>query len=170
MELYKAIEKRHCVRKFQPSEINRETLLRIADAGRQAPSGCNMQNREFILIQDREILNALHEKIQPDFKNAAAAIAVVMDTSSTKWGEYWKEDAAAATQNMLLAIAAEGYDSVWIEGTIISHLKWAEDLLNIPEDRTLFILIPIGKAAKSDSQGPEKRNLKDMVFYDRYGK
>ena len=169
MEFYDVLKRRRSVRKFVPSEITDDVLLRIVDAGRIAPSGCNLQNREFIVIRDRETLTALHEKIQPDMANAAAAIALVMDPKSTDWGEFWREDAAAATESMLLAIANEGYDSVWIEGTLHRHEPWAKELLNVPDDRRLFILLPIGKAANQERLMAPKADLEKLIHYERFG-
>jgi len=167
MEFSEVIRKRRSVREFVPSEISDEAMVRIVEAGRLAPSGCNIQDREFIIIRDRKTLEQLHEKIQPDFKNAAAAIALIMDETSTDWGSYWKEDAAATVENMLLAVVDEGYDSVWIEGTLLGHEAWGKKLLGVPDNRRLFVLLPIGKAAKEGEMAP-KPQLEDIVHYERY--
>ena len=98
MEFQDVIRKRRSVREFTPSEISDEALERICEAGRIAPSGCNIQNREFVVIRDRDNLAQLHDHLQPDFRNAAAAIALVMDATPTKFGSYWIEDASAATR------------------------------------------------------------------------
>ena len=167
MDFYELVQKRRSVRKFIASEISDEALMRILDAGRCAPSGANVQNREFLIIRDRKVLAQIHDKMQPDFKNAAAAIAVIMDPGSTKWGSYWIENAAAAIQTMLLAIVHEGYDSVWVEGTLRPHEEWAKDLLGIPTDKRLYVLLPIGKAAQDGKQAP-KAKLEDIVYYEKY--
>jgi nitroreductase len=167
MEFYDVVRRRRSVRKFAASEIDEETLLRICDAGRMAPSGCNLQNREFVVIRSRETLAALHEKIQPAFQDAAAAIAVVVDPAGTKWGDYWMEDFSAAVENMLLAIVAEGYDSVWVEGTLMPQEDWAKDLLGVPAGKRLMVLLPIGKAAAAGTMSP-KSDLKDLVHFEKY--
>ena len=167
MDLYDAIRKRRSVRQFAPSEIGMEALERIAEAGRLAPSGCNVQNRDFVIVRDRQTLTELHDKLQPDFKNAAAAIVVVMDEGATRYGSYWLEDGSAAVQNMLLAIVAEGYDSVWIGGTLRPHEAWVRKLLGIPAERRIFAALPIGKPARDGDSAP-KKPLKDMLHWDRF--
>jgi len=167
MDFQEVIRKRRSVRKFTPSEISDEALERICEAGRIAPSGCNVQNREFVVIRDRENLDQLHDRLQPDFRNAAAAIALVMDTATTKFGSYWIEDASAATENMLLAIVDEGYDAVWIEGTLLPHEAWVKGLLGVPDERRLYILLPIGKAAQPGNMAPKKA-LSEMMHWERY--
>ena len=168
MEFSEVVKRRRSVRKFAPCEIDAESILRIVEAGRLAPTGCNAQNKDFIVIRDRGLLSQLHEKTQPSFETAAAAIAVVMDPAPTRYGSYWVEDAAAAIENMLLAIVDEGYDSVWIEGTLLPHEDWAKDLLGVPKEKRLYALLPIGKAAK-EGAGPPKRSLTDVVHFERYG-
>ena len=162
------IRRRRCVRQFVPSEISDDTLLRIVDAGRIAPSGCNMRNREYIIIRDRDVLQQLNAKVQPAFQDAAAAIALVMDPASTPYGSYWVEDAAAATENMLLAIVNEGYDSVWIEGTLLRQEAWAKALLGVPADKRLYVLLPVGKAAEPGTMA-EKPDLDDVTYFGTYG-
>lgn len=168
MDFTEVIQKRASVRKFQPVEISDEALLRICEAGRLAPSGCNLQNREFIIIRDRQTLDALDAEVQPGCcATASAAIALVIDPGPTPFGAYWKEDAAAAAQCMLLAIVNEGLASVWIEGTLLRKEEWAKELLNVPGEKRLFILLPIGKE-KDKIKHPPKAELETIVHYEKY--
>ena len=168
MEFSEVVRKRRSVRQFAPCEISDEVLLRIIDCGRVAPSGCNVQNREFIIVRDRDVLAQLDERVQSVFRDAAAAIALVMAPEGTPWGSYWVEDAAAATENMLLAIVDEGYDSVWVEGTLLRQEQWAKGLLGVPEGKRLYVLLPIGKAASPGAMAP-KAELEAVVYRERYG-
>lgn len=62
------VRKRRSVRKFEPGhEVTRETLERIVDCGRWAPSGANAQCFEFIVVQDRD----LREKVTEVFLRQA---------------------------------------------------------------------------------------------------
>ncbi len=165
MKFHDLIHKRRSVRKFKPSEIDEEALVRIAEAGRVAPTGMNVQDREFIIIQDKDTLAQLEAKVQKGFANAAAAVGIIMNTGNT---DYWKEDAAAAAQNMLLAIVNEGYDSVWVEGTLLRQEDWAKDLLSIPDDRRLYVLLPIGKPADDDATQAPKADMEDILHWEKY--
>jgi len=167
MDFADVLGRRRSVRHFAPCEISEEVLLRIVDAGRVAPSGCNLQNREFIVIRERETLRKLDELVQPAFRDAAAAIALVMTPEVTPWGSYWVEDAAAATENMLLAIVNEGYDSVWIEGTLLRVEAKAKGLLAVPDDKRLYVLLPVGRAATSGSRAT-KAPIEQVVHHERY--
>ncbi|MBC7327417.1 nitroreductase family protein [bacterium] len=161
MDVFEAIRKRRSVRLFQNTSVPLEDLLKIVDAGRLAPSGSNLQRREFIIITDRATLFRLNE-VQPVF-DTGAAIGVIVD--QTRWAV---EDASAAVENILLAATALGYGSCWIEGTLIPREEEVKELLNIPKEKRLFALIPIGIPLTSGEQAP-KRPLEEITHLNRYG-
>lgn len=163
MDLFDAIQGRASVRRFDRVDIPMSDLERIVDAGRRAPSGRNLQPREFIIITDAATIEAL-AIAQGSIKHASAAIAIVSDGTST----YWLEDASASATQMLLAIHALGYASVWIEGTLLKVEQEAKRILGVPEDKRLAILLPIGRAAEPVAQ-KEKRPLGEITFLNRYG-
>ena len=163
MDLFEAIEKRASVRQLESADISDEDLRKILDAGRRAPSGRNLQPLEYVVIADPATIEKL-ERVQPFIAQSSVIIALVADKSS----EYWLEDASAAAENMLLAITALGYASCWVEGTLLRHEEWAKELLGVPEDRRLIILLPIGRPAVTPVQ-KEKKPLEDIVHSERYG-
>jgi nitroreductase len=164
MDVFKAIETRASVREYVPCEIPEEDLLRIVDAGRRAPSGSNRQPCEFILVTDPKTLKGL-ARLQPAFATAAAAVGIVADPNTSRW---WLEDASAAAENMLLAIHALGYASVWVEGTLLREYDFARDLLDVPEDKRFQILLPIGKAPAAVPQA-DKKPLDEVLHRETYG-
>lgn len=165
MDLFEAIAKRASVRAFQPVHIPDDHLERILDAGRRAPSGNNRQPFDFIVIRDPVTLKKLAEA-QACIAQASLAIAIVADPSKS---QYWLEDVAAATENMLLAITALGYASVWIEGTLLRKEEQLKPVLQVPPQMRLIVLLPIGAPAAEPAQA-SKRPLSDMVHWERYGR
>jgi nitroreductase len=165
MDLFEAIEKRSSVRAFAPAEVSEEHLLKIVDAGRRAPSGGNRQPLQFILIRQKDMLKAL-EKVQACYATASAAVAIVADPAVSRW---WLEDASAAAENMLLAIQALGYASVWVEGTLLKQEDFAKKLLGVPNEKRLIILLPVGKAPQETPQA-DRKPLQDVLWREQYGK
>lgn len=163
MDLFEAIEKRASVRKFGPAEIPDADLEKILDAGRRAPSGKNLQPLSYVVVRSAETIGKLGA-VQDGVAQASAVIAVVADSDASP---YWLEDASAATQNMLLAIKALGYDSVWVEGTLKPHETQVKEWLGVPENLRLIILLPIGKAATEAAQKP-KKPLSEIVHQERW--
>ena len=164
MDLFEAIERRASVRAYEPVEVSDADLRRIVDAGRRAPSGGNRQPLQFIAITKRETLDAL-AMVQEAFASASAAVGIVADPAVSRW---WLEDAAAAAENMLLAMTALGYASVWVEGTLLKQEDAARELLGVPKAKRLIVLLPVGQAPAKTPQA-DKKPLEAVMFRERYG-
>jgi len=164
MDLFDAIANRASVRAYTPAEVSDEDLRQIVDAGRRAPSGGNRQPLQFIAITKRDILDAL-APVQEAFGSASAAVGIVADPAASRW---WLEDASAAAENMLLAMTALGYASVWVEGTLLKREGETKALLGVPAEKRLIILLPIGKARQPTPQA-DKKPLEEVLFREKYG-
>jgi len=164
MDLFKAIEKRASVREYAAVEVPEADLAKIVDAGRRAPSGGNRQPLQYIIVRKAKTLKAL-ERVQGGFATASAAIGIIADPNTSRW---WLEDASAAAENMLLAIAALGYASVWVEGTLLKQEDFARELLGVPRELRLIILLPVGKAPQETPQA-DKKPLDAILWRERYG-
>jgi nitroreductase len=161
MDFFETIQKRHTIRCFTNAPISKQDLEKIVDAGRLAPSGRNLQLREFVVITDRGMIR--HFSRYTDWVgNAAAIIAIVMDPSS-RW---WIEDGSSAAENILLAATALGYGGCWLEG--VTH-DWEAEFkaaLEIPQPLRLFTIIPLGVPA--DLPTKEKKSLKQVLHWEKY--
>jgi nitroreductase len=164
MDVFEAIRARASVRTLEPCRIAQPELEMILDAGRRAPSGYNRQPWEFIVVRDRETLQRLG-RIQECIAEGSAAIAVVLDERPS---EFWREDAGAAIENMLLAIVALGYASVWVEGYVLEQEAYGKSVLGVPKHLRLLAILPVGRAAASPLQAG-KKPLAELVHYERYG-
>jgi nitroreductase len=165
MEFFQVIKERASVRRFVQTRISREDIEKIVDAGRRAPSGYNRQPWEFIVITEEETLREL-APIQRCIGEAAAAIGVVMDEKSSN---FWKEDASAAIENMLLAAVALGYGSLWVEGYVLKQEPMAKGILKVPPKKRLIAILPIGKPAEEASQA-RKKSLEEITYWEEYGR
>ena len=54
MELYETIAARRSIRKYKEDPVPRETLDRVLEAARLAPSWCNRQCHRYIVVSDPE--------------------------------------------------------------------------------------------------------------------
>jgi len=162
MEIMEIIKKRRSVRAFKEGEVPEIKLQLMVDAARMAPSGCNIQPIDYVIVRDKAKLQAF-AKSQSFIGNAAAVIAVVADPTST----WWAEDASAGIQNMLLVISAMGYGACWVQGAMAPHREEYEKLLKIPATKRLFALVPVGIPAGSPTP-PAKRSLQDVLKWETY--
>ncbi len=165
MDVFEAIRKRASVRSLEAGDPSDADLTHILDAARRAPSGSNRQPLQYIVIRDTGTLAWLDEHVQGVFATAGAAIGVVADPDVSRW---WLEDAAAATENMLLSLTALGYASVWVEGTLRRVEDEAKKRLGVPKEKRFPILLPVGKASEDVPQA-DKKPLEHLVWRERYG-
>ena len=160
MDLFEAFAARSCYRgEFADVPVTREILTQILDAGILAPSACNQQTPSFVAVDDPEILAQIAE-ILPNHlscKTAKAAIVCFSDDRPVYNDiSFYKEDCAAAVENMLLAITSFGYASVWLDG-VLRREQIAEriaKLLGAPANKRAQVLLPIGVPAASAPKAP----------------
>ena len=151
MDVFEAIQRRHSYREtFTKEPVTEADLLKITEAGVRAPSGCNKQTTHLCILNDPKKLKALAELLpRPVVQTAQAAILVVTDNRPA-YGDmsFEPQDYSAAVENMLLAITALGYATVWLDG-VLRHDGIAEaiaDLIGLTDRKhfTVSVLLPIG--------------------------
>lgn len=151
------IHQRTSIRKYQTRPVTQEQLETLVKAGMAAPSAMNKQPWQFIIVEDKEILQALGKDIQTSkmVQQAPAAIIVCGDMQKTGEGwlqQYWIQDCSAASQNILLAITDMGLGGVWTSiYPAPERMKIVGNILNLPEHIIPLNIIPIGYPAESQS-------------------
>ncbi|MHC5082929.1 MAG: nitroreductase family protein [Planctomycetota bacterium] len=177
MDLFEAIKKRHSYRgDYNDQVVRQEDLQAIIQAGLDAPSGKNCQTTEFVIVTDPTLLDQIR-RMHPANKamqQAKVFIACIVDKDPEPVFEgmsFQIEDCAAAVENMLLAITALGYASVWIDGWLRREGRNEKigRLLNVPESKIVRILLPIGVPAK-EVKGPEKMPFNQRAWFNQYDK
>jgi len=156
MEFFETVNSRHSYRgPYTDAPVPDADLVKIVEAGIKAPSAANWQTTSFVIVNDPEVLNKIRA-LAPDIKGlntCQALIAVVADgpEESPRPGLFFGvQDYAAATENMLLAITALGYASVWTEGMLArdDNARTVGDLLDVPSPKKVRVLLPVGVPAE----------------------
>ncbi len=156
---------RRSIRQYQKKEIPDDILEVLMKAAMAAPSGNNAQPWEFVIVRDEKIKEEL-SRVHPWAYMAAdapAAIVVVGDRGS----DWWQDDCAAATENLLLAAANLGLGAVWC-GLKEHHAVSVRKILSLPDKMGVLCIVPIGYPAESPSGHTKYR--RDKVHWNRFGK
>jgi nitroreductase len=158
MDILEAIHSRRSIRNYTDAPVSDaqvETLLRAAMA---APSAGNQQPWCFVVVRDRQLLEAVatahpYAKMAP---KAALGILVCGDTRKQKYEGYWVIDCAAAVQNLLLAAHGLGLGAVWT-GVYPSmdRVEALARIFNCPKGVVPHSFIPLGVPA--EQKGREDR-------------
>jgi nitroreductase len=176
MDVFEAIGKRHSYRgPFRDQKVPRLDLKKTVQAGLQAPSGKNEQTTSFVIVDETDLVRQIGSMPAANkaIKQAQAFIACVVDRQPEAVYEghsFQIEDCAAAVENMLLAITALGYATVWIDGWL--RLEGRADainrLLSVPEGKTVRVLLPLGVPEETWPQ-KEKKPFESRAWFNRHG-
>ncbi|MBQ2580558.1 MAG: nitroreductase family protein [Ruminococcus sp.] len=175
MNVLEAINSRRSYRgKFKPDPVPREHLVRILNAGLNAPSGCNKQTASLIAVDDRQVLDKLLGVIQPPVAQTAPAAICVLTQRINAYRDkcYAVQDYSAAIENMLLAIVELGYQSCWYEGHITDEDNIAgkmAEILGVPSDYDLVCFMPVG-IADGEPTKPNKKPFEQRAWFNGFGK
>ena len=152
-DLIQLILTRTSIRAFQDKPVSDETVEVLLKAAMAAPSAKNSQPWSFVVIRDRALLEKLGDSLPNAKMTATAPVALVICGVLDKAlpgeaREYWIQDAAAATENFLLAVHALGLGAVWTGVHPISErIRIIREALHLPEGVEPFCLIPFGYPA-----------------------
>ena len=169
MELMEAIRTRRSIRKYEDKPISKEMVREILDAAMMAPSAGNAQPWQFVVVDDHKILDGMVD-MHPHIKMVAQAqlgVVVCGDLGLEKFPGYWVQDCAAAMQNLLLAIHAQGLGAVWtgiypMEDRVAAF----KELFNMPEQVVPLGFVPIGWPAQQLNS--TSRFKEDRVHYNSF--
>lgn len=161
-------------RKIEPGKINA-----ILEAGQLAASARNNQPWRFIVVQDRETIEALtfaFSEANRMVKEAAAILVVcgrASDDVAHDGKEYYLFDIGLAVENMVLAATELG---------LVTHLMTAfneaemKKVLHIPDDVRVVVATPLAypleatyaEAAAERLSKRTRKDLKELAYADRW--
>ncbi len=145
------IYRRRSIRSYTDKPVDTETLDALVKAGMNAPSAKNIRPVRYVIIQERPVLDAIptFHRYAKMLHEAPAAIAVCADMSERSFSDYWVQDCAAATQNILLEATARGLGSCW-RGTHPRGVrgKGLSALLGLPAEIRPLSVVALGDPAE----------------------
>ena len=152
-DLIELFYQRRSVRKFTDEPVSREDLITLLKVGMAGPSAMNAQPWEFVVIEDKDIMDDFRKSLKYAKMNAPAAICVLGSQRmqlKTAGVRFWVQDCSAATENILLAATAMGLGAVWIGiHPLTENKRVVSRILNLPEDVTPLNLIYVGHPAET---------------------
>lgn len=181
MELKKIIEDRRSIRKFQEKPVEREKINACLEAARLAPSACNSQPWEFVVIDDPKIKEAFCKAafsgIYAQSKWAADAPAFIVAISDkgnfmTRIGNFvrgttfYLVDHGIACEHIVLRAWDLGLGTCWMGWINASALA---KFLKLPGGKKVEHVIPIGYPAETPQPRP-RQPLESIVSYNEYKK
>lgn len=168
---YMNIIGRTSVRRYTDEPVADDLKVALLHAAMSAPSGVNRQPWEFILVDDKKLLESLAEALPYAKMAATAPMAIVPCGDSERFlegvdSELWVQDLSAASENILLAAHALGLGGVWT--CLYPHsdrMDAVRKILDVPDKLIPFNLIPIGHPYKATE--PMDKWHPDRIYHDK---
>jgi nitroreductase len=169
MDAMEAILSRRSIRRYTDKAVPGELIKELLQAAMSAPSANNEQPWQFVIIDDRRILDEI-PRFHPYahmLREASWAIAVCGDLNLEMVSGYWVQDCSAAIQNILVAAHARGLGAVWL-GVYPreDRVKAVQKLLGLPEYVIPLCFISIGYPA--EKKPPSDRYNESRVHHNRW--
>lgn len=175
-DLVATIKERRSIRKWTHDGINYQDMKDVIEVARWAPSSCNRQTWQALLIdrqQDKEfLLNYFSDKFW-----LSAPILIVVMINIEPYFEVEKHfaylDAGAFIQNLLLALHARGYGTCWIGfgkwDTLnnvhidMNRYKAFYEYFKLSNQKIPVSMVAVGKPAIKP-RGPSRQSLDNIII------
>ena len=169
MDVRRAILERRSVRTYESREIPEESLNKILEAARLAPSAANRQLWKFVVVRDEKRRRALADAAggQGFVGEAPIIIAAVGLQPDHLMGcgvPAYAVDLAIAVDHMTLQAVELGIGSCWIGAFSQEGVK---KILKIPDKYKVVTLLPIGYPATSGGSKIRK-SVEEVVCYETF--
>jgi nitroreductase len=164
-DFWRAIYERRSIRRFKPDPIPRELVTQVLHAGIWAPSSCNYQMWDFVVVDDPAV-NARLAALSSQMGNAPVNVIVSYgrDFSEDAWANI--QSASAAVENMSLAAHVLGLGTFWITQT--GDKEMVREVVGLPEDRLVVAVLALGYPANPPRSGPKRRPLEHVAHWNHY--
>lgn len=178
MTAKECIKGRRSIRKFADTPVSRNVIADIVETASYAPSWKHTQITRYIAVEGElkdkiaDECTSAYAKNGEIIKNAPMLIAVTFiknrsgferdgSYSTPKEGGWQMFDAGVASEAFCLAAYEQGLGTV-IMG-IFDEAK-AASFLEVPEERELVALIPIGYPAESPA-APKRKSVEELLSF-----
>lgn len=169
MNTLEAIRTRRSIRKYTDQPVSAELIKELLAAAMSAPSAGNQQPWQFVVIDERKLLDQILyiNSYAAMCRQAPVAILICGDTSLEKFLGYWVQDCSAATQNLLLAAHDKGLGAVWTGiYPMEDRVRGFRELFSLPQQVIPLALVAVGYPAQK--LAPEDRYREDRIHYNSW--
>ncbi len=174
MEVFECIITRRSIRKYLDIPVEWDKVGTILESGRLAPSSGNIQDWNFIVVQDEEKRKTIAEASLKQHWMSKAPVYIIICADLKKSERFYGvrgnrlysiQNNAAAIENMLLTAHSLGLGACWVgafDENVVSRV------LNIPDYARPQAIITIGYSDEKPDI-PQRYPLTTVAFFEKYG-
>ena len=175
MDIFTAIHNRRSIRRYKPDMPDDETVKKLLDAARWAPSWANTQCVRYVIVKDKATKEKLSAALSPGNPAAKAVLdaplvvvfVAELGVAGCKKGlpvddkAWYMFDTGVAMQNFALAAHAEGL------GTVVCgafDYKAAAQATGVPVGFQVVAFTPLG-FPDGGAKAPPRKEIGELARY-----
>lgn len=168
--ILKEILERKSVRSYLDKEIEENLLNEVLEAGRLAPSACNIQPWKFIIVKEKEKREklAIASKEQTFVGTAPVIIVACLTEKGFNMGDWFDSgilDVAIALDHMTLQAVHLGLGTCWIGAF---NEKEVKKILSIPEKVRVVALLTLGYPRNAKVFQKDRKSFQEIVSFESF--
>jgi nitroreductase len=163
--VFNAILARRSIRSFDDTiDVEKEKIIKLLKAAMAAPSACNIQPWDFIVITEIETIEKIKDIIKQygDY-NTKNIIVICGNNEHIPWKDNGIVDCSAAMENIMIVAPTLGLGTVCIGGFDRSKIK---DILGIPTNVEAIGMLYLGYPKEIKS--PRTKYTEEAIHWEKY--
>jgi nitroreductase len=169
MEFLELVKKRYSCRAYRSDPVEDDKLRQVLEAARLAPTACNLQPFQLIVIHTKGREAELRRIYSSSWFTQAPVIICACSVPSESWRRrdsknYCDVDVTIAMDHLILAATNLGLGTCWVGAF---NPDSAREILGLPDDAEPIAFTPIGYPA--DRPGRKSRkSFDELVRYEHW--
>jgi len=160
---------RYSVRAYRRDPVEADKLERVLEAARLAPTACNIQPFQLLVIHTEGRASELKRIYPRDWFADAPLLIAAVGLPDRAWKRkdgrnYVDVDVAIVMDHLILAAANEGLGTCWVAAF---DPPAARELLGLPADVEPIAFTPLGYAADNPPE-KKRKGLAELVRYEKW--
>ena len=181
MTLLDLVRQRRSIRQFLDRPVARDKIMMCLEAARLAPSACNAQPWQFIVVDGPELKERLCRSafsgiyaVMSFAKMAPVIVAIVSDKrkfltwagSLIRGTSYYLIDIGIAGEHFVLQAEELGLGTCWLGWF---NEKGVKSVLGVPKDKKIDVLLAVGYYdSQNVGPGHDREPLEKMTSFNGY--
>ena len=169
MDFLELAKQRYSVRAYKSDPVEDEKLQKVLEAARLAPTACNLQPFQFIVIHTKGREAELRRIYSDSWFVQAPIVICACGMPSQSWvrsdgKNYWEVDVTIAMDHLILAAADLGLGTCWIGAF---NPDAAREVLRLPNDVEPIAFTPLGYP--DDQPGYKgRKTINELVKHEHW--
>lgn len=171
LDFLEVVKNRRSIRRYKPDRVSDETVYRLIDAARHAPSADDIQPWEFIIVRDRQVKEELSSTHAWSYFVKDASVCIVALGNERLSPSYFAIDTTCAIENLLLTAHSPGLGACWVavyDPHNPNYENHVRKVLNVPSHLRIIAMIPIGYPNER-ARPRTLREINEILHLDSYG-